>query len=478
MSYPSAISHGWEDIGQYDIEEAFNPSRHMTDLRLDQRPESQVERIDADLLIPGKGEPIKNGTLIIKNGKIEYAGSQKDTPIEYVSLQSKKVPVLMPGMWDCHVKLLHLSLYMLLTLISLQAHFLGFDSLQFEIFPLMHQALAGARVARDAAAFLNAGFTSARELLGYGFAVSKAINEGYLPGPNIYSSVAAISMTAGHADMFSLPQSLVKEKAAAGVPLAVCDGVPACIQMVRTMIRQGAQVIKIHATGGVLSIIDSPESPQFSPEEIEAMVQEAERADIIIAAHCHGKRGIMNALNAGVKTIEHGTGVDDEVIAVMKAKGAILVATRTIAEHLIAHLGEMQPEQRKKALEVANRGKANYANAIRKGVSIALGTDLGISSLNTELRHGTNGKEFYYATVAGMTPLEAIEAGTATAPLTLGPRAPMSGQLKKGYDADVLGLDENPLEDIKILADAEKIKYVWKGGKLYKSPGKPMSIFI
>lgn len=340
------------------------------------------------------------------------------------------------------------------------------------------QSLAGARTARDLLATLSAGFTSVREMGGYGVFISKAIDEGWIPGPNIYSSHSKISMTAGHGDLHSQPWELVRSRAQEGMPLRLADGVDECLRAVRLEIRNGAKVIKICATGGLFTLIDSPLCPEFSPAEIKAIVGEAARADRIVAAHCFGKTGIMNCLRAGVQSIEHGTYLDDEAIALMKEKGAILVATRLILEFGIKNLDQLPEEARKKVMETADAHKAAYAKAVKAGVKIALGTDLGYSIKGVDFNHGMNGREFPLAVKAGMTPLEAVEAGTASAPSTLGPQAPESGQLKEGYDADFIALSGNPIENIELLAHPDNITHVWKGGRLFKSPGNPVSMLI
>ena len=415
-------------------------------------------RIDADLLIPGRGEPIEDASLVVKNGKIEYVGKRDHLPMPYEALTATKVPVLMPGMWDAHV------------------HYMGGDSLRLDEVFTAPQALLGARLARDVVATLNAGFTSVRELAGFGVELSKTISAGWLPGPNIYSSVSPLSQTGGHGDAHSLPLSVVHDAIDHGAPFGICDGVESCLKAVRTQVRRGAQVIKVCATGGVLSLLDSPNAPEFSPAELRAIVEEAARTDMIVAAHCHGKRGIMAALHAGVRTIEHGTYLDDEAISLMLEKGAMLIATRSIIEYGVNHPESMTEESYAKMLQTAEVHKKAYAKAVKAGVRVALGTDLGISSSTYQYNHGMNGGEFGHAVNAGLTPLEAIEAGTANAPETLGPRAPMTGQLKEGYDADFIALSENPLEDIWLLGKPEKVTHVWKGGKLYKEPGKVVNI--
>ena len=405
--------------------------------------ETKLHGIKASLVIPGRGEPFKNGAVIIGDDKIAWVGLQSSIPSKYKSISFKHVPVLMPGLWDCHV------------------HFFGSTPGGYETL-LQSAALAGARSARDLEKTILAGFTSVREVAGYAGEISPAIEEGTIIGPNVYSSIAAIGMTAGHADIHNLPLSTVQDAMSHGLPLAVCDGVPDCIKAVRLQIRRGAKVIKVCATGGVGSVLDDPEDAQFSPEELKAMVDEAARAKRVVGAHCHGKEGIMNALNAGVRTIEHGSYLDKECVALMKEKDAILVATRSVIQNGLENKDEWPPANYRKLVKIAGQHKKAYALAVNSGVRIALGTDW---------KHGENGKELYFAVEAGMSPLEAIEACTATSPETLGAHmAPKSGQLKEGYDADLIALSENPLEDIKIFSEPHNITHVWKAGKIFKSP--------
>ncbi|RDW73573.1 hypothetical protein BP6252_07480 [Coleophoma cylindrospora] len=405
----------------------------------------RVHGIKGSLLIPGRGQPMNNGVVIIQDDKIAWVGPESSIPSKYNLISFTNVPVLMPGLWDCHI------------------HYHGrgpngrTDDGQFT----SSGALAGARVARELERTLLAGFTSVREVSGFGGEVAPAVEDGTFIGPHVYSSFASLSMTAGHADIHNLPMNTVLDAAAHGLANYVCDGKADCIKGVRTQLRRGAKLIKICATGGVGSIIDDPEDAEFSPEELKAMVDEAARAKRIVAAHCHGKEGIIAALKAGVKTIEHGSYLDDECAALMQEKGAILVPTRLVIQSGLENKNEWPPLQYSKMVKIAGPHKKAYKLAVQKGVKIALGTDYV---------PGKNGKELVYAVEAGMTPLEAIEACTATSPETLGAHlAPKSGQLKEGYDADLIAVSANPLEDISILSNIENITHVWKGGRLFKS---------
>jgi imidazolonepropionase-like amidohydrolase len=232
-------------------------------------------------------------------------------------------------------------------------------------------------------------------------------------------------------DIHNLPIATVLDACAHSLPFAVCDGVEDCIKTIRLQLRKGAKFIKVCASGGVFSEIDSVLDAQFSPEELKAMVDEAARARRIVAAHCHAKEGIMNALNAGVKTIEHGSYLDEECVALMKEKAAILVATASVIEGSMQIVDELPASLARKFRQVASHHRKAYRLAIQNGVKIALGTDQATSVDGTYNTHGRNGKEIFWAVNAGMAPLQAIKACTATSPETLGPHmAPKSGQLK------------------------------------------------
>ncbi|KAI9663226.1 MAG: hypothetical protein M1821_008274 [Bathelium mastoideum] len=417
---------------------------------------ANMHAIHTKLLIPGRGQPSRDMTVIIKDSQIHSISptSSFRAQSSSVSIPSTSVPVLLPGLWDCHV------------------HYFGKIHYSAEDIALTPPALAGVRIATDAARTLNAGFTSVREVGGYGPQLATAIQEGQVVGPNIYSSVAMMSPTAGHGDSRVLREAWLQEAIDSGVPMRVVDGVAECRKAVRQCIRRGAKVIKVAGTGGVLSAGDDPEQAAWSVEELEAMVEEAGRAGRLVAAHCHGKSGILQCLEAGVKTIEHGTYLDEEVCEMMKEKDAILVATRTIVENGVNHPELMNPGSYQKILETAKHHAKAYALAVQKGVTIALGTDLGLSLTNSDLSHGNDGKELKYAVEAGMTPLEAIEAATARGPSTLGSKmAPKSGQIREGYDADLIALSESPLDNIEVISNTENVTHVWKGGRIFKAPG-------
>lgn len=340
---------------------------------------SRMHGIKAKLLIPGRGSVLHDAAVIIDGPKIAWVGAQERLPSEYKALTFVSVPVVMPGLWDCHV------------------HMMGDGMTDTSILEL-NPTLAGARVARDAEITLMAGYTSLREVAGYGGSIATGINEGYLVGPTIYSSISALSVTGGHGDQHQIPLPFLLESSANGLPVGICDGVDECIKAVRLQLRRGARVIKICATGGVMSLLDDPQHRQFSDDELRVIVEEAARAKRVVGAHCHGKDGMIAALKAGVKTIEHGSYMDQEVVDLMKEKDVILVATRTIIDVGLKTGGESWPPGAyQKLLGLASAHKSAYQLAIKQGVKIALGTDIGVSASNTPLSHGRNGGEIVLA---------------------------------------------------------------------------------
>jgi imidazolonepropionase-like amidohydrolase len=419
-----------------------------------------ISRIDADVLIPGRGEPVADATVVVEGSTITYAGPRAgapDAPPESIVA----VPVVMPGLWDCH------------------AHFMGLLDLDFNHYPATPIAVFAARTAIDAGKALNAGVTSVREVGGYGVHLARAVNEGTVPGPHIYAAGAILSTTGGHGDIHCYPLEWMNDLARRDPSFRLCDGVPECLRAVREQLRENAQLIKICASGGVMSEVDHPIHQQFSDDELRAIVEEAARADRVVAAHCHGKPGIVAALRAGAHTIEHGSYLDEESAAMMRDSGAILVPTRTIIEDMLAFgdsdsdSGSVPAYAMAKLRALADRHFEAIQIAIAGGVTIAMGTDIGTSSDALPAHWGENGVELTHLVKAGMSPLQAIEAATATAPQTLGALAPKSGLLAEGYDADLIGVTADPTYDISVLADPGNISHVWKSGSLVKSVAQP-----
>lgn len=418
--------------------------------------------IKADILIPGDGEPFSNAALVIENKVIAWVGSQDDIPEKYSSAPHRAyaVPCVMPGLWDCHT---HFD----------GASPTGEDGPGFTSLVTADPTTIGARLARGCWEALQRGYTSLRDLGGHGCELAKAISDGTIIGPNIYSAGAALSQTAGHGDVFNLPAGVVLQNLGVSqiTPghfgktfICIVDGVDECRRAVRLQIRRGAKTIKILASGGVMSRDDDVRFAQFSDEELKVIVEEAARQGRCVAAHAHNKPGILAAVRAGVTTVEHLSLADQECIDLIKEKGVVCVFARWVTEYLLRSGGKgLDPSSWEKAQYVGKHQFEAYKLAIKEGVTVALGTDTP---------PGANvAVELEFAVQAGLSNLEAIKAATVNATKTVGLQAPKTGQLKAGYEADVLGLTVNPAEDVRVLQDKDNIKYVWKGGKIYKGPG-------
>ncbi|MFY9932344.1 MAG: amidohydrolase family protein [Streptosporangiaceae bacterium] len=406
-------------------------------------------RIEADLLIPGRGDPIRGGVVLLDGSGISYAGPAGVAPATAEAPVTRAAAV-MPGMWECH------------------GHLLGTRSFDLGKLPLEPEALRAARCTRDLRNALDAGITSIRDVGGMGVYLARAVAEGTVDGPAIYGAGAILSTTGGHGDLHSFPLDWIEDYARHAGLSRLADGPAECAKAVREQLRRNARLIKVCASGGVLSELDDPIHQQFTMAELRAIVEVAGMADRVVAAHCHGKPGIMAALRAGVRTIEHGTYLDDECCDAMRETGAILVPTRTIIEDMLANKAAVPPYAMAKLEVVADIHAQAVARAYEHGVTIAMGTDIALTGMDLPNAWGQNGSEPGYLVKLGMSPGDAIEAATATGPLTLGPQAPHAGQLAEGYDADVITLDADPLADIGVLADPGRITAVWSQGRQVK----------
>jgi imidazolonepropionase-like amidohydrolase len=406
-------------------------------------------RINAGVLIPGDGPPVADGVLLADGPAISYAGPATSAPAT-PGADVIAAPVVMPGLWDCH------------------GHFMGARSLDLTQLAQEPTALRAARSARDLANALQAGITSVREVGGLGVYLARAVTEGILDGPAIYAAGAILSTTGGHGDLHSYPLSFVADFAQHDGTLRLADGTAECMRAVREQLRRGARLIKVCASGGVLSEVDSPIHQQFTDSELRAIVEIAALAERVVAAHCHGKPGIMAAIEAGVRTIEHGTYLDEEACDAMVETGTILVPTRSIVEEILKHLDDVPPYAAQKLTAIAQTHADAVRLAIQRGVTVAMGTDICITGMDLPNSWGNNGAELAHLVALGMTPLQAIAAATAVPPRTLGPQAPRSGQLAAGFDADFLTLDADPLADISVLSKPDLIAGVWRAGRRVK----------
>jgi imidazolonepropionase-like amidohydrolase len=308
---------------------------------------------------------------------------------------------------------------------------------------------------------LAAGFTTVRDLGGeVALKVRDAINAGLVKGPRIYAAGKSIATTGGHADPTNgINSELAHLLGPPGPTEGVVNGVDDARQAVRQRYKDGSDVIKITATGGVLSYARSGDAPQFTVDEVRAVVDTARDYGYLVAAHAHGKEGMRRAIEGGVTSIEHGTYMDDEIIALMKKHGTWYVPTITAGRFVAEKAkipGYFPDIVRPKAERIGPQIQGTFAKAYKSGVKIAFGTDMGVGP------HGDNALEFGYMVEAGMPAAEALQAATYRAAQVLG--VGDIGQIEPGFRADIVAVPGNPLADIAL---TRKVGFVMKDGVVY-----------
>lgn len=383
-------------------------------------------------------------SIIIENDKIVavekgYSRSKKGDTV--IDLKSKTV---MPGLMDMHVHI---------------------ESENTPARQLNQYTLNPADVAYDAQVYaertLMAGFTTVRDLGGSGInvALKKAINAGKVKGPRIYTAEKIISTTGGHGDPTNGAKlSLMGDP---GADEGVINSESEARKAVRQRYKNGADVIKITATGGVLSVAKDSQGPQFKMDELRGIVETAKEYGFVTAAHAHGDEGMRRAVEAGINTIEHGTFMSETTMDLMIEKGTYYVPTISAGKFVVEKAkipGFFPAVVVPKALEVGPRIQDTFAKAYKKGVKIAFGTDAGV------FPHGENGKEFGYMVEVGMSPMEAIKSATITAAQLLRIED-LYGTIAAGKMADIVAVDDDPTENINTM---ENVTFVMKGGKVYK----------
>lgn len=387
------------------------------------------------------GKLIQPANILIQNGVIQ-AINPASVPSD-ATIVKRPTLTLLPGLMDMHV---HLSM--------------DFDSQ----FPLRYAqedaAMSTTRGVKNAEKLLKAGFTTVRNLgvdpseSFVDVALSKASEAGWITAPHIIPAGHALSITGGHLDpgMFGayapgvLPTSY---------RTGVADGVDEVVKATRYQIKHGAKVIKVAATAGILSLEESLGAQQFSYEELKAIVTEANRHNVPVTAHAHGTDGIKAAVKAGVKSIEHGSILDAESISLMKQYGTYLVPT--VYVKTINDQKQLNPLILKKRAEIIPLATNSLKMAIQANVKMAFGTDSGV------FPHGDNAREFAALVNSGLSSLNAIQTATIHAAQLANLKN--SGQIKVGYHADVIGVSENPVENIRTL---ENVQFVMKDGNIVK----------
>jgi imidazolonepropionase-like amidohydrolase len=387
------------------------------------------------------GDLRSNQAIVIEGEKIvqvqpasEVKAAAGDTTIDLPDA------TLLPGLIDMHTHL------------TFDLNSLGYQGLGIST---AREALHGARNAKRT---LEAGFTTVRNLGAFDYsdiALRDAINDGDVIGPRIVASGPALGITGGHCDENLLPPAFHFQGA------GVADGIEAVQHKVREVIKYGADVIKICATGGVLSKGDDPNASQYTLEEMKAIVADAHRLGRRVAAHAHGAEGVRWASEAGVDSIEHGHFMDDAAIATMKKNGTYLVPTLFLTEYMQQHMKDsgVPDFSKQKMREVAAAAPVNVKKAFDAGVKVAFGTDAAVYP------HGLNAGEFHVYVKLGMTPLAAIQTATINASDLLGAKFNV-GKLEPGKFADIIAVDGDPTKDVTIL---EHVKFVMKGGTVYKN---------
>lgn len=313
---------------------------------------------------------------------------------------------------------------------------------------------------------VDAGVTTVRDALGADLGLKEAVNDGLILGPRLQISVNALTITGGHGDSYTKSgiQLPILQDGYPGLPSGICDGVNEVRKKAREMLRAGADVLKVHATGGVTSATDHPDYTQFSLEELKVIVEEAQfRNNRKVMAHAQGLQGVKQCIEAGIHSIEHGIYLDDEAVQLMKEKEMYLVPTLLAPLSVIEFAEElgMSENSIKKSKQVMQDHIDSFKKAHQAGVKIAMGTDAGV------FKHGTNLRELELMVEHGMTEMEAIVSSTKTAAECLGYDEDL-GTIEVGKKADFILLDQNPLEEIKVLKDPNKIKVVSIDGKIVK----------
>lgn len=401
-------------------------------------------------LIDGNGgAPVRDGAVLVQDNRIRAAGRKADLrlPAESITMIDAGGGWILPGLLDTHV-------HLMLEGIDIPRLLTTPFSLRF------YHALDHMRRT------LDAGITTVRDAGGADLGVKQAQASGLVAGPRMQISITALSTTGGHGDGW-MPSGMALEifPPYPGMPVNICNGIEDVRRKVREVLRAGADVIKVCATGGVLSPTDHPEFTQFSEAELRVMVEEgAYRRGVKVMAHAQGAEGIKNAVRAGIHSIEHGIYLDDEAIELMLAHGTFLVPTLlaplSVVEQAEAN-GNMPEYGVRKARETIEIHSESIERAYRAGVTIAMGTDAGV------MPHGANLRELGLMCQIGMSPMEALVATTRTAAACLGWQDRV-GTLEPGKLADVIVTKSDPLANIRSLEDTGNIVLVMQDGLVVK----------
>ena len=384
----------------------------------------------------GTGAPISDADVAIEDGRIVDVGTSLDGD-DNVDCSGK---ALLPGLFDCHVHL-------------------GDRHEDFDMVRVMNEPFSARffRMAENLRVTLSLGITTVRDAAGSDAGLKLAVEEGTLVGPRMQISVNMLSMTGGHSDAW-LPSGAVGTWGVnyPGMPSGVCDGVEGVSAKVREMIRAGADVIKIASSGGFLSPSDDPRQPNFSQAEVDAIVATAADLGRWVMSHAHGAEGIKRAIRAGVRSIDHGTFLDEEAVSMMLERGTWLVPTLTAGDttDALAEDPKLPAAVREKLRTLGRPELDAFRLAAEAGVKVAMGTDCPVSP------HGTNLNELRHMSEHGFTPTQALVAATSSAAELMGLQDEL-GSIAPGKRADLVVVDGDPFDFATL---PQRIGEVWKDG--------------
>ena len=400
-------------------------------------------------ILDGTGAPVLgNGMVAVEDGRLAFVGSREEGYPVHPDAQvyAYESYTLMPGLIESH------------------SHLAGYGSgntLDWVIDPIEVKIC---QAAHDLQALLMAGYTSVRDMAGYGCNLRRAMQKGLIHGPRIFSAGAAISQTAGHSDVWTdFPVELLADWERTH---ALADGVEECRKQARNQFRKGADFIKIMTTGGIMDTASNPDCAHYAQKEIAAFVEEAARMGTYVATHAESNAGVYNSVLAGVKCIEHGYMTTDRTLEEMVKRGCYQVPTLSAMTVLMDKVDTMLPHVQEKIKQVVPRTYESVARAHQAGIPMATGADfLSVPGMG---EYGQNAQELYELVKVGFSNMEAIQAATKVG-AELIHMDDQTGTLETGKLADMILVSGDPLQDVRVLMDVNNIRMVLKEGVIEKN---------